>query len=714
LNPSSPSSETLGVWRKFAALLLVIAALGLPINDLFRYALLLAASVAIFAGEISPRPKAWLAAAAIAVIATLGQSLLSAQRIEEGHNVFLVDGANNALVAGLPAEAYRLMAEQFDAAYPPQRRCDPRAPGCWQGQGRPDRVYAFSADGIYDRPMFSRRIADIDFSDPIWLRLGFINELRYNWYSGASDIQRNAHERSVRRLLHPWRLMMPFFVVYRFPAAYVGSALCWQGEVLWQGPGEQFERLRHDETVCRTLEDKDIGRLIFGMAIARDAKLAMKLQPTLTIRLRQYAAAGLTLIGGAGVLGLLVRWERRRLVLPFALIGLALLVVFLHDPSFIGGVRPFDGGDDGLVYDGWGRSILQHLVAGDISRALEGEEKVFYFTPGMRYLRAIEHLIFGETYLGYLSLILLLPFLFFATFRRFLTARTALALTLIFIVIPIGALFGSTFYLFVKWAARGFADPAAAIMFLAGYIALVGRSKRGPDIRFAPAFGAGLLFALALFLRPNLAPGAAVLLTGAGLAALWQIEYRRLAGMCIGFLPVFGMALHNWVYGGAFVLFSSNATLREALPMTPAAYLAAFGELLRLDFTGEHIVRAGLQIARWLTGPSESFAMVPLHAVAIAVVVRVAFSRRYDPWLCLVAVATLAEHAVTLFYIYAARYNYLAWLLTLLICSVWMKQEGVDLLQRHFPRLAERMQSHPARLKFKHSLDWCARVTGIA
>jgi hypothetical protein len=699
--------------RKLAVFTLAIAVIGLPINHLFDYALLVIAAVVIAVGRVTTHGRSWLAATFVAVVAIAGQVFLGPPQIDEGHNVFLVDGANNALVAGLPPEAYRLMAEQFDAAYPPQRRCDPRVHGCWQGQGRPDRVYAFSADGIYDRPMFSRRVTDIDFSDPTWLRLGVINELRYNWYSDASDMQRNAQERSVRRLLHPWRLTMPYFVAYRFPVTYAGSGLCWQGEVLWQGPGEQFARVRHDEMVCRTLEDKDVGRLIFGVAIAHDARLAMKLQPTLMIRLRQYAVAGLALIGVAGVIGLLVRWKRRRLVLPFALIGLALLVVFLHDVSFIGGVRPFDGGDDGLAYDGWSRLMLQHLLAGDISRALEGEENVFYFTPGMRYLRVIEHLIFGETYLGYVSLILLLPFLFFATFRRFFSARTALALTLIFIAIPIGGLFGSTFYLFVKWAARGFADPAAAALFLAGLVALVGRSNRGPDARFAPAFGAGLLFALALFVRPNLSPGAAVLLAGAGLAALWQCEYRRLAGMCIGFLPVFGMALHNWVYGGVFVLFSANATLEEALPMPPAAYLAVLGELLRLDFTGEHIARAGLQIARWLTGPSESFAMVPLHAVAIAVVVQVAISRRYDPWLRLTAVATLAKHTVALFYLYAARYHYLTWLLTLLVCSVWMKQEGIGQLQRYFPRLVEGMQSHPACLRLKRSLDWCARVTGI-
>ena len=67
--------------------------------------------------------------------------------------------------------------------------------------------------------------------------------------------------------------------------------------------------------------------------------------------------------------------------------------------------------------------MLRALLAGDISGALEGGEQVFYFTPGMRYLRAVEHILFGETYLGYLALILLLPYLVFALLRRFLPVR---------------------------------------------------------------------------------------------------------------------------------------------------------------------------------------------------------------------------------------------------------------------------------------------------
>ena len=79
--------------------------------------------------------------------------------------------------------------------------------------------------------------------------------------------------------------------------------------------------------------------------------------------------------------------------------------------------------------------------------ALEGGEKVFFYGgPGLRYLRALERLVFGDTFLGYLSLMLAMPLLVFALFRRFFTPRAALALTLVFVAVPVGALFGSTYF----------------------------------------------------------------------------------------------------------------------------------------------------------------------------------------------------------------------------------------------------------------------------
>src|SRR4029078_8244386 len=245
------------------------------------------------------------------------------------------------------------------------------------------------------------------------------------------------------------------------------------------------------------------------------------------VRRRSRVEPCLDLIGTAMVLALLVSVRARRLLPSFALVAVTLTVAFFNDASFLGGVRPFDSGDDGLVYDGYARVMLRQFLAGDITGALEGSEAVFYFTPGLRYLRAIEHLIFGESYLGYLSLILLLPFVAFAMFRRFLPLRWALALTLVFAAVPIGVVFGSSLVQYVKWAARGFGDRGAYVLFLAGFVLLGGRTAAGPRNRFAAAAGTGLLFALALFVRPNIAPAAGVLLAGARVAGPRQPQRPR-------------------------------------------------------------------------------------------------------------------------------------------------------------------------------------------
>src|SRR5262249_144811 len=331
----------------------------------------------------------------------------------------------------------------------------------------------------------------------------------------------------------------------------------------------------------------DVGRDIFGVAIAH--ALAMRLVPTWQVRLRQLAEPGLALIGVAAALALLVRVRGRRVVLPFALIPVPLLVVLVNGASFLGGMRPFDSGDDGLVYDGYARMMLRQLVAGDVAGALEGVEPVFYFTPGLRYLRAAEHLIFGESYLGYLSLILLVPFLVFALFRRFLPLTWALALTFVFAAVPLGVLFGSSLVQYINWAAPGFPHPSPSIFFLGGFVLLLGRLGEGPRDRFTRAFGAGLLFALALFVRPNIAPAAGILLAGAGLAALAQRQFRRVAGLVAGFAAVLGMALHNWVYGGVLVLFTAPAVLPRLLLMPLSAYLAALADLPDSNFAGANL-----------------------------------------------------------------------------------------------------------------------------
>ncbi len=86
---------------KLAALVLLVATVGLPVNQLDVYALLVVLAVVIFIGDISTRPRAWIAATVLVAMAIGGQILLAPPRIEEGHNVFLPGAPGNVFERGL-------------------------------------------------------------------------------------------------------------------------------------------------------------------------------------------------------------------------------------------------------------------------------------------------------------------------------------------------------------------------------------------------------------------------------------------------------------------------------------------------------------------------------------------------------------------------------------------------------------------------------------
>ena len=691
---SAPQFPSLGL--RLVALALAVAIVGLPINDVAFYVLLAVAAIVIFSGALRLEMRAWAAAAAIAVVAIAGQILLAPPRIDEGHNAFLPGGPHGALERGLPADVYRHLAAEFEKEFPAAKRCSAAVVGCWVSGGFPDRAFAFSADGIFNKTDMSRSVTAIDFSHPVWLRLGFVNEMAYNWYP-VSDVQRAGRDRRFYMGVNRWHLAMPWFEMIRLPAAYVGGQLCWRGDIMWEGAEQRFALWRGDG--CRAIEPADAGRRVVGIAIKAES-LAMRLEPPMPVRIKQWAQSGLALAGIAGVLLMLVRFTPGQLVLPLTLVGLSALVIAIDDASFLGGMRPFDGGDDGLFYDSVARQMLQKLLAGDLWGFFEGGEKVFYYGgPGLRYFRALEHIAFGESYLGYLTLVLLLPFFVLALLKRFVPRRWAIAVTILFIAVPIGALFGTTFIDYAKWAARGFADPAAYILFVAGLLVLIGPPAPAlvPADRLAPAFFGALLLALGIAMKPIVAPAAAVFLGGAGLYALSLMQWRRVTGLCLGFLPVFSMALHNWVYGKVFVLFSSNSENADLLVMRPSAYIAAIGELLTLNFTGENLRKAFFQIVNWLSGPAESVWTLPLNAAGVAILVYVVLrGRRFDPWLRLIGATALAQHAVALFYSAAiARYHFLTWFLTMLVVLVFLYEIGFDWLRRRYPLVSERFLLHP-------------------
>jgi hypothetical protein len=150
--------------------------------------------------------------------------------------------------------------------------------------------------------------------------------------------------------------------------------------------------------------------------------------------------------------------------------------------------------------------------------------------------------------------------------------------------------------------------------------------------------------------------------------------------------------IHNWYYGGVLVPFSSNAGHQLLYKVTPLDYLRAAHETLRFDFKGAHTARIGNLMTGWLSGPRELLVMMPLHACAFLLMFRVGTSPVFDPRLRLMAWATIAGHAVAFLYVSTPRYYYVIWLLNLIVAAAWLQQEGLPLLVRRIPAIAEKFR----------------------
>ena len=101
-----------------------------------------------------------------------------------------------------------------------------------------------------------------------------------------------------------------------------------------------------------------------------------------------------------------------------------------------------------------------------------------------------------------------------------------------------------------------------------------------------------------------------------------------------------------------------------------------------------------------------------MNAAGVVVLIYVvARGRGFDPWLRLIGAAALAQHAVALFYVAAARYYYLAWFLTALVFVVWLHEVGIGWCQRRYPDICRRVAAHPWSRRLASGLARLQRVS---
>jgi hypothetical protein len=319
---------------------------------------------------------------------------------------------------------------------------------------------------------------------------------------------------------------------------------------------------------------------------------------------------------------------------------------------------------------------------GDVVEAMKGVEPVYWFTPGTRYVRMIEKLIFGDTNHLFALLLAAIPVVFFLLMRRLVGALPAWIITGVFTIMPIG---NFSFLQYVSNAWTGYGDGIATGLFLLGLLLVLSCEPGAPHRALRHVWTGGAALAASMCIRPNFA----LAVVWIGCVYMWMSCSRRDIRAALALACGLGVALwmpfHNWYYGGELYLVSvPGATI--SVPLGPVGYLTASRDVLAGRTDTQVVGATYARLAEWLWSEGFSFWPLPdtveratrlLRLVALAITVWVAMTcairrRVAGTDMTYLTGAAIGAHLPMLF-IFSTyhRYAMLAWDLSMIVLIVW-------------------------------------------
>jgi hypothetical protein len=665
-------------FRKVFVIFSLLLVIGVPVLALWKAILLGICSVIVMSGraKVGLAGIAWCAG----IVLTVCFVKASVPRVDiaEAHNVFVYINPGEKLEQGIPSTIFNSWKAQFDALYnSPVSSSESR--GQWRNSGGPKTLYTSSTDAIWREPKYTRQIDDIKFRTLAEFRGGFSNEIQYNFWSG--DLRREA---------------MPFYTMYELSPGSVGGHFSWIGQVFWEKNAGSFEEIIHSELASKQVHTDDVGKRIYAAFFPSYEKLNQRVPdlyfeftPSLKYRILRWMHDLLGCIGAILILSVTLspRWEQTLKAITLFSIGLLFIVSFsaVSIGQYLGlAYPPHGGGDDGLAHDNWGREMALLVGQGNLLEALKGGEAVYWFTPGTRYVRMIEHLIFGDTNLLYLLLIASTPIVIYKLVQHLSYETAAWMITGAFFALIIG---NFSFLQYVVNAKLGYGDAIGATFFLLG-VALLMRAEPswgGKRANYSVMWLAGAILAVSMFIRPNFS--LAVIWLGAVVCYLrWrERDYRTITFLVAGLGMALWMPFHNWYYGGEMYLISkSGGTV--SLRLNVLDYFIAVTDFYQGNWaTGGSLDKVSVQLAGWLFGPSylptdmlrplmtpmqylKVIALLFSLSVALYTLLKKSF---FQTRIAVIAVTAIMAHVPMLF-VFNPHYRYamLGWDLCLLVLFI--------------------------------------------
>jgi hypothetical protein len=500
----------------------------------------------------------------------------------------------------------------------------------------------------------SRMVSEINITNNINARIGELNNPQYNFY-GVYEQQFD-------------RNIIPFFISYQIPKELVGMQLTWQGDILWPNINNDYQVISHQNFAAKTITSDDIGKQIYLSGInGTKQPIKVYLQQPIFYQLSGLLSNILMLAGIAIILSIFTYQNYKNILIASSLIILQLLNVMVWGKDLLQGMPILDGGNDGLVFYGCARLMLQHLLQGNYLEVLRGMESSFYFMPGLRYVRLIELILFGDSCYGYLLFLLFIPIIILYFLRSIFPGKLSWILLGLFFV-PWLKYFGFANVAYIKFALDGFSETLSYGLFILSLGIIINLLKSNHNL-IRNFIAANFLLAIAVFARPNLIL-ASTLLIWFGIFKLFnKLSVWQIIVILSGFSPILFMPWHNWFFGQELAMFTGKKSFYINLITPPITYLNASLEIINGKI-GTATQQIWNHILLW--NPPKYIFRLPVFIAAIYCLI----NKQINSSIKLLASLGLIMQAQLLFFHPGIRYAGLAWcfcLLTFIYLSIELK-----------------------------------------
>ena len=142
----------------------------------------LAVVLIVVCGDVRTHPRAWMQALGLVIFVVIAQRFCRRRESRRGTMFFCRARRSRKR---LPADVYRQMTCRVRCAISARATLRPEATGLLAERWFPGSAFCiFGRQHLAQSRTHRARSTALDFDDPVWLRLGFVNDLRYNWTSG--------------------------------------------------------------------------------------------------------------------------------------------------------------------------------------------------------------------------------------------------------------------------------------------------------------------------------------------------------------------------------------------------------------------------------------------------------------------------------------------------------------------------------------------------